>query len=850
MEERRPLRFLGTIALLFRFARVRRHARSTRQQELLSRKSRNSGAAGGGDFRALTSVFGLMISVGIHWVFATAITSTMYEVATATLAKKGLLILSEESYNAIAEHGRKDGEAGHERTELESATARDAALDLPRENGRQAERIRQVSEQYRDHGIEGFVAFPSDEKFLQTNDRWTPAAYGVLALGIVTWIFMLVCQGEGLELDIQRRRHPVWEWLLSHPIRPAAVLVAEGFTPFVCNPLYQTAPAFWFFLLGNLNPAPGTRVAAIFIGFSMAAAASLLNKTIESAAMLRMGVRTRGAFLGVVSWLGYVLLFIPLLSIGGSELLSRTANFLQPALALIPTSVGAFLVGSWPGHQPSVGSALLGGMTVVALLTLLGLGVATFAGRNGLQASDTLTEPAPSRGFAQGFLGRRDPMFRKDLLWFARDRGAIVQAVLVPLTMAAVQAYNLRSIATGALHYWQVFCGLAIICGTYFLMVLGPRSLISEGNALWISLTWPRGLESLLKAKARLWEMTAHCITIPLFIIATVIFPPHIPTIALVAIGWLFFARSLAMRSVTMITPISESGDSQPLPAGSRYAATVGALIFAIGVMTQNWHFAAAGVVFSLLVAAAAWQNLRARLPHLFDPWSEKLPPPPTLLHAMIALAIMVECVGIVASVALMIGGKNSRDWALAFAYGIVGFVTWIVMENFLDGRGVKRLEIWEWETVGRDKRLSPMWALTLAIGSGVTLALLALGYLQVLHYFPGGSELLHQAKAAAPGPTSKIALLILTVGLAPLAEEYLFRGLLYRALDREWGGWRAILGSAAYFAIYHPPISWLPVFGLGCLNAYLFRKTGQLKWPVVTHAAYNAVVIGFQLLG
>ena len=26
---------------------------------------------------------------------------------------------------------------------------------------------------------------------------------------------------------------------------------------------------------------------------------------------------------------------------------------------------------------------------------------------------------------------------------------------------------------------------------------------------------------------------------------------------------------------------------------------------------------------------------------------------------------------------------------------------------------------------------------------------------------------------------------------LAPLAEEYFFRGLLYRALDREWGGWR-----------------------------------------------------------
>jgi membrane protease YdiL (CAAX protease family) len=39
---------------------------------------------------------------------------------------------------------------------------------------------------------------------------------------------------------------------------------------------------------------------------------------------------------------------------------------------------------------------------------------------------------------------------------------------------------------------------------------------------------------------------------------------------------------------------------------------------------------------------------------------------------------------------------------------------------------------------------------------------------------------------------------------IAPFTEEYLFRGLLFRALDREWGGWRAVVGSAAFFAIYH----------------------------------------------
>src|SRR4030095_3482804 len=165
------------------------------------------------------------------------------------------------------------------------------------------------------------------------------------------------------------------------------------------------------------------------------------------------------------------------------------------------------------------------------------------------------------------------------------------------------------------------------------------------------------------------------------------------------------------------------------------------------------------------------------------------------------------------------------------------------------NGRGVKSREIWEWAAADPDKRLPSKRALVLAIGSGVTLGLLAVGYMQVLRYLTGGNELLHHPDGAS-GPTSSVALLILTVGFAPLAEEYLFRGLLYRALDREWGGWRAMSGSAAYFAIYHPPVSWLPVFGLGCLNAYLFRETGQLRWSVVTHAVYNAVVIGIQLMG
>jgi membrane protease YdiL (CAAX protease family) len=85
---------------------------------------------------------------------------------------------------------------------------------------------------------------------------------------------------------------------------------------------------------------------------------------------------------------------------------------------------------------------------------------------------------------------------------------------------------------------------------------------------------------------------------------------------------------------------------------------------------------------------------------------------------------------------------------------------------------------------------------------------------------------------------------MVMAVGFAPFAEEYLFRGLLFRALDRVWGGWKAVVGSAAFFAIYHQPLAWPLVFSVGALNAMLFKRTRRLAPAVVLNMLYNAVVL------
>jgi membrane protease YdiL (CAAX protease family) len=134
---------------------------------------------------------------------------------------------------------------------------------------------------------------------------------------------------------------------------------------------------------------------------------------------------------------------------------------------------------------------------------------------------------------------------------------------------------------------------------------------------------------------------------------------------------------------------------------------------------------------------------------------------------------------------------------------------------------------------------------MTLGVSAGAALGLLARGYIALLLHFPAFAEMIQASKEQmAKVPGLKLSYVIIAIAFAPFAEEYLFRGLLFRALDREWGGWRAVAASAALFAIYHPPLAWLPVGLLGMACALLFKNTGRLAPAVILHMTYNAVVL------
>jgi membrane protease YdiL (CAAX protease family) len=93
--------------------------------------------------------------------------------------------------------------------------------------------------------------------------------------------------------------------------------------------------------------------------------------------------------------------------------------------------------------------------------------------------------------------------------------------------------------------------------------------------------------------------------------------------------------------------------------------------------------------------------------------------------------------------------------------------------------------------------------------------------------------------------PTHKAAAIALAVLVAPLTEEFIFRGFFYGVLKRHFGQLAAMAASAAFFAAVHQNIPALPalfVLAVGFTLAY--ELTGSLWAPVLMHALFNGVSV------
>jgi membrane protease YdiL (CAAX protease family) len=842
--------FWTTVRLLLAVSRKRAFGRLARQRALLSQR----GAKGSVGWSRVGFAFVVVLAAALNLGAGCELLLTISAAERAQASAEGTIVVGDWFIAAVADLKKQAKQDPSRQAGINQALI----SDIHAEAARQAKAYGADEKAIDARLTTAFQNKPKSprEKLVAASKLGALRLKGALPdmLGLFVllfWCGMLVCQGDGPELDTQRQRHPMWEWLFSHPAPPGAIFLAEMISPIAANPFYLTAPLFPGLLFGWIYGWIDGVAAAALVGIPAAVALACIGKAIEINVLLRFSPRVRGAVLGLMGWYGYTSMMLFLFAAASLEKIVALSSGLLLPLAALPWPRLPILVGVRADGSASFLLGVLVCWLVAGVLSAGAVGFSVWSARRGLAGSFVHAVSAPIAAENRRSRFGREPLYRKELLWFRRDGSAIVQVVLVPLSIAAFQLFNMRVFVSEAQGAWNYLCGAGILFGTYFLLILGPKSLASEGQALWIALTWPRGLESLLKAKARLWALIASAIVAVVLLYSAYQFPENLWKIALVGIGWFVFARSLAEKTVTLANVTSASGEPQKIPSGQRWAVSLGTLTFAIGVLTQQWSLAIAGIVYSIMTAAALWQNFRFRLPYLYDPWSEVLPPAPTLMHAMIAISAMVEGASVLSVGALWWLGRDNLAVASALIYASCAVVASLGMAKFLEGRGVPQSEVFVW----RQPRpwfgagIAPLRRAALAVGMGaalgLALGLCAHGYLALLHYLPFTSDIMVASdKLMDATPHTRVSYFVIAVLFAPFAEEYLFRGLLYRALDREWGGWRAVLGSAAFFAVYHPALSWLPVAAVGAANAMLYKKTGYLAPAIALHLVYNAVVL------
>lgn len=105
-------------------------------------------------------------------------------------------------------------------------------------------------------------------------------------------------------------------------------------------------------------------------------------------------------------------------------------------------------------------------------------------------------------------------------------------------------------------------------------------------------------------------------------------------------------------------------------------------------------------------------------------------------------------------------------------------------------------------------------------------------------------------SEASADLGTGGIIGVAAVVLVAPVVEEFIFRGLMTTRLSRAMPGWLAVVLSAALFGLCHGHPVWFGyAFVLGMFFGFIDLRSGSILPSILGHLAFNAIGQVFSLL-
>lgn len=676
-----------------------------------------------------------------------------------------------------------------------------------------------------------------------------------LLLGAAGLLTLLVLMAVCNDLGTRELARPEWdlEWLLTLPVGLTALLwarlVERSVTSLfawlalwpLCTVLAWKSGAPWW-------AAPGLGLVACL---PLCLLAALLRSLVDIGLRLHLApprLRNLQALMSVVGLLGMYLA----LSIGTSRGSSAGIELVSGLPAWALWTPPGLVVRALNAAQLASGLLWMGlAVAEVAVLSALGVAWMRHQLRHGLLAVGSRESGGRQAALAAvaGFSGDtgmpliRSAIQRRELRLLARDRNFLVQTLLLPVLIIGSQVVmngGWQAVANLFSASPSVVASAAFGLASYMLMMSAFQTLNNEGASLWLLYTFPRSIGQMLKEKAQLWAALA--LAYPLCILVPAAWQAGTDAVwtllghSLLALaGVPLFAVIAVALAVFASNPLAEERAARVRP-GYVYLFMLLSGFYVYGLWVAHWWQSLVIVLLTGLLALALWQKAADQLPYLLDPVASP-PAQPSVADGLMAAMCFFICQVVLMALWMAFSPEQAGAGLLvafvvagAFTYGLVRLAYWRT--------GTRPLPDW---LGARGERVASLRA---GVALGLLAAVLGLAYLWALHLLK-----LAPPEGDAAGPGLRLALFLLCVLAAPVFEEFVFRGLIFGGLRRSLPLWPAAAASAAVFAVVHPPMSIIPVFFLGLCTALAYERGRSLFAPMLAHAVYNAVVVGWQFL-
>jgi ABC-2 type transport system permease protein len=450
--------------------------------------------------------------------------------------------------------------------------------------------------------------------------------------------------------------------------------------------------------------------------------------------------------------------------------------------------------------------------------------------------------PIGIRG-ASRFYGRLErfipTMVWREFIILSRDLNYIVQSVGLPLIIIGVQFVSYSSLkdtsmSTGMQLTW--------VLGIPFLLLMGSTlSLVSrEHKALWLLCSAPRKLTSLLAQRQLLWLTLAYGTYIA---VAALVFRSSVPLTA--ELCYRLFLGALAIwmyenlcRSLGLFfhNPFSVQAGQRVSVASSYIALSLSGIICSAVGFGSLWTASVAMTLMMGLTLAFRQKALEYE-PYILDP--SALPPARASLSDGLIAALIYF---VIQSLVLVFG--NIFEWfaphnALLWSSLIGAVSSYVGIQSYYSIKKAANIPVY----------LGPVGLREIPIIASLLLGLLGIakiwmqfaGHWNIWQWIDPDAYSSMQVHAKA---NLSLSLVVFAGLVAPLIEEFIFRGLIFAGMKRLLGMWPAVVVSSLLFAALHPPLSFVPVFMLGASAAFLYNRNGILLPSVTLHILYNLGIL------